>query len=1282
MKLRTLRRAGAALLTLALACSLLVVPAGAAVTGITLREHTLSLTVDESRQLRYDVASDSGDTYTISWATNNSAVATVDQSGSVTAVSAGTAIITAKVSDILSDTCTVTVSGPTASNVPVTGVTLDQRELDLAPGGSGTLKALVDPANATNRTVTWYSASPSQVSVQGGANGTATVSASPSITSKIAVKITAMTEDGNFTDTCTVTVTPPPPDLSNAKVKLNGGITIPLGETVTLTATVEGVPEGASRALRWESMYPGKVGWRYVDADDTSTVELYLTNSAQEGDRVTIVASLEADPSKSAVCAVQVIRAKPSKISSVEITTAPNSNGRNYVDPGKGNALRLQAAAYPASAPEEDRRIVWSSSDTSIATVDTSTGLVTGRSPGEVVIRASAQGDSSKYAERTVEVSGLLLSYLKKSTTGGQGTTVDLTKDTEVDIFQYRDIVVSYKAFGNAVGKTINWESSNPTVAQVVNGRVTGNYPGSGVTITASAAGTSCSSSFKVRVSEDVADAISVNMGTSHSYAFSNLLSLLNSRSQSKAGAPLDCVYSLKVSTANGTLYYKYKTPETPGQGVGGTERYYYQPNGQTQRALRDVSFVPLPGFDGTAVVEYIGMATNGSTFSGTIRIEAATTGDVSYFTGANQPLSFSAEHFSAICQSRNGRALRYVIFVQPSASQGTLYYNYSSSGQFSQKVGSATRYYASSSPSIDNVTFVPAEGYTGTVTISYKCVDSTGSSFNGSITIRVGSGGGSVSTGGRVEYTFGVNLRQDLNGADFDSASIRSTGVGLNYIRFTSLPSSSAGALYLNYNSGSRVRVSLGTNYYLSASPLISSITFVPASGYSGTVTIPYTGTNTSGGAFSGSLVLHVGSGSGGGTVHYSISRNQTVTLRISDFSDACRRITGETLRTVRFTSLPSSSAGILYYGYVSATSPGSRVIVNTDYRREGTPSLASVTFVPASGYSGTVTIPFAGFDERGTRFDGTLTITVEGGGSSAASYSIYYTGCSLPINFMAGDFQTLCQATLGNPLSYVTFSAAPSVGRLYRGYSAPTKTGSVVNAVAQYKVQDLGQISYVPKAEYQGTLAISFTMHDTQGGTASGLMGIDLSSSYCHATFLDTASGWDWAKPSIEYLRDAGITSGYRNNTYRPGQSISRGEFTLMICRAFQFPTSGSSSFRDVPVNSAFAGAIASAQELGIVQGTGKGRFQPDSPITRQSAMTMICRAIRAAGQTLPDADTGLLSSYADGARVSAHARTSVAILIQIGAVRGNSASRLNPSAAISRAEMAVILHRVLTR
>ena len=1178
MKLRTLRRAGAALLTLALACSLLAVPALAddpappALTGITLSSSSLSLDLYNNKTGTITAAPVPAGAAlpTLTRESSEPTVATVSD-GTVTAKKVGNATITAtwtsgNGSNLTSSACAVTVSDSTPVNVSVTGVTLDKHALTLTAGGSGDLHASVNPPNASNKEVTWTSSS-NQVTVHDNQNGDATVSASSSITSELTAIVTAKTTDGGYTDSCTVTVRPAPPDLSNISVSLDlnppgQGISIPLGGTHILKATITGVPEGSSKSLAWSSTSPGKIGYRFPNTDDTTTVEIYLTGSAKEDDQATISVSSLANPNKSAACAVRVVREKASKISSVEITTAPNSSGRNYVDPGKGNTLRLQAVAYPASAPEEDRRIVWSSSDTSVATVDPNTGVVTGRAPGEAVIRATASGDSTKYAERTVEVSGLLLSYLKKSSSGGQGTTISLTPSTEVEIFQYKDIVVSYKAFGNAQNKLVNWESSNPTVAQVVSGRVTGNYPGSGVVITAVAEGTANSASFKVRVVGDVADAITVDMGSSPSYPLSGVMSQLNSRSQSKAGAPLDYVYSLKVSTKNGILYYKYNTAELPGHGVGGTERYYYQPSGQ-QMGLRDVTFVPLPGFDGVAVVDYIGMATNGTSFTGTIRIEADASGTLSYTTGAGQPVSFTSDYFADICKGRTGKAIRYVTFTQPAASQGALYYNYSASGQFSQKVNSATRYYASSSPSIDNITFVPAEGYAGTVDIAYRCVDSAGASFSGTITIRVGGTGGSAPSGNTVVYYLNRDQAWTLNVVSFNEVCLRATGLDLNYIRFHSLPSSSFGTLYLNYAGGSGARVSAANSYYRTGSPRISDITFVPASGYSGTVTIPFTGANTKGTTFTGSLVFHV---------------------------------------------------------------------------------------------------------------------AVNSGGSSSAS-GVHYTGCSLPINFQAGDFQAVCQAALGNPLSYVQFGAAPAVGRLYKGYASPAQTGLVVNAVTHYNVQDLGQISYVPKAEYQGTLTIPYTMHDTAGGSKAGAVTLQLSNSYCQPTFTDTVSGWDWAKPSIEYLRDSGITSGYRNNTYRPSQPISRGEFTLMICRAFQFPTTGVSTFRDVPASSTYAGAIASAQNLGIVEGS-NGRFRPDQPITRQSAMTMICRAIRAAGQSLPDADTGLLSSYVDGGRVSAHARTSVAALIQMGAVRGNSASRLNPGAAISRAEMAVILHRVLTR
>lgn len=1307
MKSRTLRRAGALLLALALACSLLTLPAAALDSlSVSLTPTTVSLKLGSS---------------------NTSA------------------------------TLTPTV---TAGGVELAALT----DVEL----SWSVESGADVVSVSNGVVTALDAGDAEVKLT----------------------VTDKTVDTNTASaTCRVTVEeadpPPRPQIS---IELDPeSASLPIGETLTLSATVT-ASEGASTKLAWD--FSDKSHFRYTQSYDTHTATIRTASSATPGDRLTVTVTSEEDPGVYAVCIVEVVAALPPQVSGIQITTTPTYDGRNYVDPGAGNELTLVAAVSPAGVSEEDGRITWTSSDNSIARVDPNTGKITGIAPGEAVITATAGG---KTDQREIEVSGLLLSYVKKSSSGGKGETISLHEDDVVDIYQYRDISVVTTPFGNARNKAINWESSNNSVAQVLAGRVTAHYPGDNVIITATAAGTTCQASFKVKVSEDVAQAITVDMGSEPSYSFSGILNELDRRSRDKAAGPLDCVYSLKVSTENGVLYYKYTSPETPGHGVGGTERYYYQPTGQGQMALKDVTFVPLPGFDGTAVVDYNAVATNGTTFSGTIRIEATATGDVSYAAAMDQPVSFAAEHFSAVCKGRTGRAIGYVTFGLPSSSRGTLYYNYSPTGQYSPKVNNSTRYYASSSPSIDSITFVPAKGYIGDVEIPYRCTDSSGASYSGTVRIRVYGANGEG--GGNVEYSTGRNQRKSLNASDFNAACQQAVNGDLNYIRFTSLPSSSSGTLYLNYrsSSSSNTKVTTGRNYYRSGTPRISDISFVPATGYSGTVTIPFTGTSSSGAAFSGDLIFHVDDGTG--AVHYSTPRGQAVTFGSGDFNDACRSLTGRALSYIRFTSLPSSSAGVLYYNYYNSSS--SRVSTGTDYRRSGSPSISSVTFVPASGYTGTVTIPFTGYDEDNVRFNADVTISVGSGSGRTISYSvstngfvrfsasdfdsacrdatgdglryvrfdlpsyqygtlyhqynsaartgnavssstgyyysnntplvgdvsfaaastagtvafgytgtstrgdsftgtveitvsgsglysssIRYTGSSArPIPFRAADFQNACQAALGTQLSYVQFNTLPYTGRLYQNYSNSSRTGTGVSSATHYGPQQLGQISYLPKAEFQGTLTIPYTAYDAQGASHSSTVELQISNGYCSATFADTSSGWDWAKPSIEFLRSSGITSGYSDNTYRPGQSISRGEFTLMICRAFQFPTGGSSGFPDVPAGSTYAGAVAAARDLGIVQGN-NGRFQPDRPITRQSAMTMICRAIEAAGQSLPAADTALLSSYADGSQVSAFARPSVAALVQMGAVRGNSASRLNPGAAISRAEMAVILHRVLTR
>ena len=82
-------------------------------------------------------------------------------------------------------------------NVPVTGVSLDESELDLEVGGSQTLTATIAPSNASNKNVIWSSSDETVASVDDGLVSALKVGTAT---------ITATTEDGNKTATCTVTV--------------------------------------------------------------------------------------------------------------------------------------------------------------------------------------------------------------------------------------------------------------------------------------------------------------------------------------------------------------------------------------------------------------------------------------------------------------------------------------------------------------------------------------------------------------------------------------------------------------------------------------------------------------------------------------------------------------------------------------------------------------------------------------------------------------------------------------------------------------------------------------------------------------------------------------------------------------------------------------------------------------------------------------------------------------------------------------------------------------------
>lgn len=164
------------------------------------------------------------------WSSGNPQVATVDETGYVTAVAVGEAVIAAKAldgDDIA--TCNVTVVDKI---IPVSSVSLSKSECEITVGESVALSAIVNPSNATNKNVTWESSNNSVVMVN--EEGVITACAIGEAT------ITVKTDDAGKTAVCNVSVVakgikftqPTLENVTSNSVYISGVIT-PLGVETT-----------------------------------------------------------------------------------------------------------------------------------------------------------------------------------------------------------------------------------------------------------------------------------------------------------------------------------------------------------------------------------------------------------------------------------------------------------------------------------------------------------------------------------------------------------------------------------------------------------------------------------------------------------------------------------------------------------------------------------------------------------------------------------------------------------------------------------------------------------------------------------------------------------------------------------------------------------------------------------------------------------------------------------------------------------------------------------------
>ena len=185
-------------------------PEAVAVQGVKLDESSILLYEGETQTLKATVTPSNATDASVTWSSDNTAVATVSDAGQVTAVKAGDAKITVTTKDGgKTATCAVTVK---AKIVSVQGVSIEPSSVEMLLGEKKTLVAKVTPENASNASVTWSSSDASIATVSQNGEVEALKTGTVSITVK--------TVDGGFEASCSVKI-----DASqyNITFETNGG---------------------------------------------------------------------------------------------------------------------------------------------------------------------------------------------------------------------------------------------------------------------------------------------------------------------------------------------------------------------------------------------------------------------------------------------------------------------------------------------------------------------------------------------------------------------------------------------------------------------------------------------------------------------------------------------------------------------------------------------------------------------------------------------------------------------------------------------------------------------------------------------------------------------------------------------------------------------------------------------------------------------------------------------------------------------------------------------------
>ena len=546
-----------------------------------------------------------------------------------------------------------------------------------------------------------------------------------------------------------------------------------------------------------------------------------------------------------------------------------------------------------------------------------------------------------------------------------------------------------------------------------------------------------------------------------------------------------------------------------------------------------------------------------------------------------------------------------------------------------------------------------------------------------------------SVSVSPASAPSFAVHEEDYFDPDDFSEAVDGATGRYAGKLSAITIEGSNGGSVYEN---GSRV--SSSTKYYVSGArnKLISSLYFRTSSTSTTNAYFTYIGYDADGDVIAAGKVTL---GDESVDMEYSASFGGSVTFLESDFSKAFSGKAGEKLDYVTFamnratvvmnnkTYSLNDGSNAAIFGWAYTTSKATTKLSSTDkcyYQASYTQlDLDEVTYVTGSYRTKyTVYLPYTAVGTSGSRYEGYTAITVSGDDSITAS------GASMKT---LGAADAVLRAYPN--AAYVMFKQpAVSEGRLlynFRSVAAQNYTAVDYSKDQFYlsgtsaKNLYLDSVFFLPAADCSTQIRLAFTVYGTSGTQlGSGELTVRVASKTASSVFSDVnARTCSWAANAVDFMNEYGLVKGTGTSTFGWKGNMTRGDFVLILYRNAGSPSvyGVSNPFTDVKSTDYYYEAVLWAYRNNVVNGTSTTTFGPKGKITREQIASILWRL---AGKPVYSAS---LRSYTDYASVSDYAYDAMSWAVGSGYVKGSGA-KLSPKNNATRAEVAVMLHRYLTK